>query len=91
MKLFGDLAILTDAHPLYPHVTIRLASPSDPACTCGAPAAFVLLEADKAKYAPRLPNLEDRMSASWLRMHESVCGNHMAIAVRDVTARIARS
>lgn len=74
---------------MFPHVTIRLASPSDPACNCGAPSAFVLLEADKAKYPPRLPNLEDRVSSAWLSMHESVCGNHIGIAIRDVTTEIA--
>ena len=87
--LFGDIAILADAYPLHPQVTIRLAAALDPACNCGAPATFVLLEADRAKYLPRLPDLEDRTSSAWLRIHQSVCGNHLAIAIRDLSMQIA--
>jgi hypothetical protein len=89
--IFGDVAILSDAYPLHPRVSIRLAAPLDPACNCGAAATFVLLEADKAKYEPRLPNLEDRMSSAWVCVHQSVCGNHLGIAVRDLSMRIALS
>ena len=88
--IFGDLAILTDAYPMDPRVTIRLALPLDPACNCGEAATFVLLEADRAVHPPRMPNLEDRASSAWLFMHQSVCGNHFAIAVRDVSNKVAR-
>ncbi len=87
--LTGDLAIMTDAHPLAPQITLRLALPLDPPCACGDAATFVLLKADVAKHAPHLPNLEDRMSYLWLHVHESVCGNHVAMAIRDIGSQVA--
>ncbi len=87
--LTGDLAILNDAHPLAPQITVRLALPLDPACNCGAAATFVILRADVARHVPHLPNLEDRTCYAWIHVHESVCGNHLAVAVRDLGGRVA--
>ncbi len=87
--LTGDLAILTDAYPLAPQITLRLALALDPPCKCGDASTFVLLKADSAKHAPHLPNLEDRTSYAWLHVYEGVCGNHLAIAVRDVGSEVA--